>query len=86
MARGARDAASVVSLARVGPGGAGVLRASFDAGAGGWFTVLRVEGGLPSTSSVPFEARLVSEALASDEAAHRFAIAIERVGGAVASR
>jgi hypothetical protein len=66
------DRGDVVSIAQVGPGGTGVLRAAFDVGTGGWFSVVRLEGGAPASASV--DVRIVSEALSKDEEAYRFAI------------
>jgi hypothetical protein len=63
-------ARTIVAAARVGPGGAGVLRASFDVGAGGWFTVVRVEGGLAQPAR--YQIRIDSEAVSTDEAPYRF--------------
>jgi hypothetical protein len=65
------DHGDVVSVARIGPGGAGVLRASFDVGPGGWFSLVRIEG--PSASA-RFDVQIVSEALTKEEEPHRFAI------------
>jgi hypothetical protein len=60
----------IVGAAHIGPGGAGVLRAAFDVGVGGWFTLLRVEGG--SAERARYEIRIDSEAASSDEAPYRF--------------
>jgi hypothetical protein len=62
----------LVAAAHVGPGGTARLRAAFDVGAGGWFTVLRVENDAAGAAS--FEIDLVSEALTRDEAPHPFVI------------
>jgi hypothetical protein len=63
----------VVALSTIGPGGIGVLRATFDIGAGGWFRVMRVEGG--TSSDAFFDIQIVSEALTKHEEAYRFSIA-----------
>jgi hypothetical protein len=75
------DRGEVVGVARVGNGGAGNLRAVFDLGAGGWFTIVRVGGragaaaGASAVAQRPsFEVNIVSEAIARDEDAHRFTI------------
>jgi hypothetical protein len=70
------DHGDIVAMTRVGPGGAGVLRAAFDVGSGGWFTVLRVEPtpSTPAPSHASFDVQLVSEALAKDEEPHRFTV------------
>ncbi len=62
----------VVGIATVGPGGTGVLRATFDVGTGGWFRLMRIEE--RDASSAPFDIRIVSEALTKDEQPYRFAI------------
>jgi hypothetical protein len=62
--------AEIVAATRVGPGGAGILRASFDVGAGGWFSLVRIERG--DARPARFELRFVSEALSKDERAYAF--------------
>jgi hypothetical protein len=71
-ASGAGAESQVVAVERIGPGGTGVLRAAFDVGAGGWFTLVRLEGAEAAPAS--FEARMISEALVKGEAPHRFVI------------
>jgi hypothetical protein len=75
---GGPEAAELVAVAAVGPGGAGVLRAAFDTGRGGWFAIVRLDEGGPAvaTPSGRFEIQLKSEALTRDETAHRFAIRV----------
>jgi hypothetical protein len=62
----------IVSVSHIGPGGSGLLRATFDVGDGGWFRVMRIEGGSGQRSSV--EVQIVSEALIEEETAQRFSI------------
>ncbi len=65
----------VVSVARIGVGGAGELRAAFDGGNGGWFSVVRADDGkFVSTDRVPYDVRIVSEAITKDDKARRFTI------------
>ena len=66
------EGGEVVAVTAIGPGGAGVLRGTFDFGAGGWFRLARVEPGLGAPAT--FEMTLVSEAFSKDEAAYRFTI------------
>jgi hypothetical protein len=62
----------VVGVTTVGPGGTGVLRMTSDVGRGGWFQILRLEGG--TASAVPFDIKIRSEALSNDETPYRFTI------------
>lgn len=70
----------ILSIAKVGPGGTGVLRTTFDLGTGGWFAIARVvEGDAPVPTNAAlgpasYDIVIVSEAIAKDEEAQRFAI------------
>ena len=69
------DRGEVVAVTHVGVGGAGALRAAFDGGSGGWFTVVRADGGkVTNATTVPFDVQIVSEALTRDDEAQRFTI------------
>ncbi len=68
----ADGSADMVAVATVGPGGTGVLRTTFDHGAGGWFRVLRIEDG--PVAAAQLDMRIVSEAMSKDEDAYRFTI------------
>jgi hypothetical protein len=66
-----------VSVAAVGPGGSGVLRAAFDAGRGGWFGIVRIaDAGASRPAAGAFDVQIVSEALTREEEPHRFTIAV----------
>jgi hypothetical protein len=62
----------VVAVTTIGPGGTGVLRATFAVGAGGWFRVMRIED--RAATAAPFDVRIVSESFSKDEEAYRFTI------------
>jgi hypothetical protein len=66
----AEGQAEIVGATRIGPGGAGTVRASFDVGAGGWFTLVRIERGDAAPAS--YELRFASEALSKDERPYAF--------------
>jgi len=69
------DHGEVIAVAQIGPGGAGALRAAFDGGSGGYFTVVRADSGRHvSTNGVPLDVHVVSEAITKDDEAQRFAI------------
>jgi hypothetical protein len=67
----------ILSIAKVGPGGTGVLRTTFDVGTGGWFAITRVVDTEPSSAAIgpaSFDIVIVSEAIAKDEEPQRFVI------------
>jgi hypothetical protein len=70
----------ILSIAKVGPGGTGVLRTTFDVGSGGWFAITRIVDGetpAPTNASLgpaTYDIVIVSEAIAKDEEAQHFVI------------